>query len=264
MKDRLCTPKDRLCIPGRGGRRSLALLLFGALVSCSEGTTGPDASGDVRVNFFAGTGGALAAIAPSFAVGQASGAVQSVDVQRVAVVFGGVKLETAGVDETVDWSLEESRVVELDLEGGPVAAAGYDVDPGTYKEVEVSIDKLEEGNPAEEPLIDEHPELRNASVVAEGVVVGDDGSSVPFTWATDLDADLEVLLESFLTIEDAGPGEAAPTVIAVVVHVDRWFDDGSGGLLDPTDAANRSAIESNVAASIEAFEDPDADGVEAP
>ena len=176
---------------------------------------------------------------------------------------GGVKLETAGIDQTVDWIREESRIVELDLAGEPTAAASYDVDPGTYKEIEVSIDKLEVGNPAEDPLITQHPELSNASVVAEGIVTRDDGSSDTFVWATDLDSDLEIALSPFLTIEATPAGGASsPTVVAVVIRVGDWFSDGAGALLDPTDEANRSAIESNVSDSVDAFEDPDEDGLD--
>lgn len=229
-----------------------------ALAACADSVTGPGAgSGDVRVNLFARTAGVTASIVSSSA---AAGAAQSIDVDRVAIVVGAVKLETAGVDGTVDWVLEESRVVELDLAGGPTAAATYDVFPGTYKEVEVSIDKLEPGNPAEDPLISLNPELSDASVVVEGTVTRDDASTASFTWSTDLDRDLEVVLDPFLTVP-LPPGELVePTIIAVVIRVNDWFDDGAGGLLDPTDEANRSAIESNVGDSVTAFPDPDEDG----
>jgi len=72
-------------------------------------------------------------------------------------VLGGLKLETAGVDETVDWSSAESVVVPLDLGGQPSLAIDAAVPAGIYKELEISIDKLEIGHPKEQLLIDAWP-----------------------------------------------------------------------------------------------------------
>jgi len=48
----------------------------------------------------------------------------------------------------------------------------------------------------------------------------------------------------------------------VTLNIDptRWFVDGNGTALDPTVAANHGAIEDNIKASIDAFDDDDHSG----
>lgn len=249
------------------GRACLPVVFVGAaaLGACSDPSTGPELEGDVRVMFHARSGAPSASVAPVLSAAGVASAVQSVHVDEVAVVLGGVKLEAAGVDQTVDWVDESSIVVQLVVDGAATAGAVYDVAPGTYKELEVSIDKLEPGNPSEDPLIAEYPVLSNASVVASGSVIRDGGSVAEFSFAIDLDRDLEIDLAPFLEVEGVEPGAMIPpTVVSVVIDVGSWFADGAGGLLDPTDDAARSAIESNASASIAAFLDGDGDGEPGP
>jgi hypothetical protein len=50
------------------------------------------------------------------------------------------------------------------------------------------------------------------------------------------------------------------TNIVLTIDTSVWFSDGTGGFLDPRLAQNRQAIEKNIRASINAFEDDDDDG----
>lgn len=247
-----------------GYRLATAAALLVASVftaGCSEDATGPGEGPGIKLNVFARGGGAAGASMASIAARTASGgAVTSVGISRAAVVIGSVKLETAG-GPTQDFVLEESRVIELDLTGGAVTAVVVNPPAGIYKEVEVSVDKLELGHPDEQPLIDAHPELADASVVVEGMVTTDGGDEEPFSFATPLDADIEVVLQPFLEIAPDGDGEGV-RVFALVIDLDAWFDDGAGGSLDPTDPSNRSAIEAAMGASFDAFEDDDEDGLQ--
>ncbi len=249
---------------GRGLAAGLTAVVLAA--GCSDDATGPADGASVKLNVFARSGGAAGASVGPIAAGTSAawisraGAVTSVEISRVAVVIGSVKLETAG-GSTQDFVLEESRVIELDLTGDAVTAVVVDPPAGTYKEVEISVDKLELGNPAEQPLIDEHPELADASVVVEGTVTADGGAEEAFSFATPLDADVEVLLSPFLEVTSDGDGGGV-RVFALVIDLDAWFDDGAGGLLDPTDPSDRSAIEAAMGASFDAFEDDDEDGQE--
>ncbi|MBI4420944.1 MAG: hypothetical protein HY560_08975 [Gemmatimonadetes bacterium] len=182
----------------------------------------------------------------------------TVEIDRLRLVLGGVKLETAGRDGTVDWVFAESRVIEVDLSGEPVTAhALLDVPAGTYKEIEISIDKLERGNPAEEPLISQHPDAADASIAISGRVLRN-GSAEPFTFTAALDRDMEILLEPVLVIAQSEP--PAGLGVTLVLKRGGWFRDSAAGWLDPRDPANRSAIEANIQASFEAFEDGDLDG----
>lgn len=241
----------------------LGLLLVGALGACSGDSTGPEPGSGIRLNVFAHLGALSAAAAPALAAEAGSvGPVESIEVDDVWIVLGGSKLEAAGVDETEDVTFEESRVVALDLTGEPVLAATYTpVPPGTYKEFEIWVDKLETGNPAEESLISEFPELRDASVLARGRVIRPDGSSDAFDFATDADEDLELLISPFLTIEAPEDGSDASFSVALVIDVGSWFVDDLGGWLDPTDEADRSPIESKIGDSFDVFADLDEDGI---
>jgi hypothetical protein len=188
----------------------------------------------------------------------APGGAAGVVIDRLRLVLGGIKLETAGTDGTVDWSLDESSVVEVDLSGEPVTArVAVTVPAGRYKELEVSVDKLEPGHAAEDPLIADHPELADASIVVNGRVVVN-GTEEAFTFAAALDRDMEILLDPVLEIA----ADAEPTGIGVtlVLRAAGWFLSQSGEWLDPRDPAKRSPIESNIQDSFEAFEDGDLDG----
>lgn len=186
------------------------------------------------------------------------GALGPVEIDGLRLVLGGIKLETASRDGTVDWVLAESRVVEVDVSGDRVTAhTVLDVPAGMYKEVEISIDKLEPGNAAEEPLIAQHPDVAEASIAVTGRVV-QNGSGEPFIFTAALDRDMEILLEPFLVI--TGDDRATGVQVTLLLRTARWFLDAAGARLDPRDPANRSAIEANIQASFEAFEDADKDG----
>lgn len=228
----------------------LAFVLTAIIVSsCAEEATGPGfTDADFGINVIAQTD----VLAPA-----RGGQVDSVTILRAGIVIGIVKLEAVG--STRDFTVTESQVVELRLDGQAVAVPAVEVPPGTYKEVEISIDKLEVGNPAEEPLIEVHPEFADASVVIEGLVFSRDAGSDPFTFATDLDRDMEVDLVPFLTFPVSEDGQA--TAISIVVETGRWFLDENGAWLDPRKPANRSVIEGHIQKAFEAFEDANADSV---
>ena len=191
-----------------------------------------------------------------------SAAPGAVEIDGVRLVLGGVKLETAGMDGTVDWVFDQSVVIEVDLTGEPVTAQTLlDVPPGTYKEIEISIDKLEPGNPAETALLAEHPDLTDASIVITADVL-QDGTAVPFVFVAALDRDMEIQLQPHLVLnDDGGP---AGIQVTLYLNLDGWFRGPEGQWLDPRDPANRSTIEANIQASLAAFEDGNGDGVPGP
>jgi hypothetical protein len=181
----------------------------------------------------------------------AAAAATTVELQSATFVLGGLKLETAGIDGTVDWVFERSVVISLDFTGTPTLALDVDVPPGTYKELELSIDKLEVGNPSEDILIDQWPELADASVLAKGLVTRDGGTPEAFTFMAALDVDLELLLDNAIEFTEA---DNPVTLVFLTIDVSRWFV-GTGDMLDPTAAGNRSGIESNIQASLELHKD---------
>ncbi|HUF12403.1 MAG TPA: hypothetical protein VMN78_04820 [Longimicrobiales bacterium] len=223
--------------------RSVATLaIFAALAGCDDDPVSPEGEHAIRINAVT-TGTAFE--------GDASQGVTSVEAERVVLVLGMVKLETAGVDETVDFVDERSVVVPLDLDGDAVLAFDADAPAGTYKELELSIDKLEPGNPLEAALIAAHPDLENASVMVEGTVTRD-GVQEAFSIAYDADIDLELDLAPPLVI---APDGDRVTTFSLVIDLSGWFVGDSGALLDPTLSDNRSAIMANIEQSIDVLED---------
>jgi hypothetical protein len=191
----------------------------------------------------------------------AQGEPGSVEIGDVRLVLGGIKLESAGVDGTVDWQHTESSVLVLDLTGQPVTAEAYlDIPAGTYKEIEISIDKLEPGKPSESGLLADHPDLADASIIISGLVRGSSGG-VPYSFAAALDRDMEILLQPLFVLLDES---TASVRVTLAVDPAGWFRGPTGQWLDPRDPANRSAIESNIQASLAAFEDGNMDGVPGP
>ena len=133
--------------------------------------------------------------------------------------------------------------------------------PKPLKEIEISLDKLEPGHAAEEPLITMHPDLADASIAVTGRVL-QDGAEESFTFTAALDRDMEILLDPLLVI--AAGDEPTGTRISLVLRTAGWFRDSAGEWLDPRDPANRSVIEANMQASLEAFADGDMDGEPGP
>jgi hypothetical protein len=215
-----------------------------ALSGCTE-AIGPTGEQEVQVTVRV-VNGAFRASNSATASPRASAAT-TVVIESAVFVLGGLKLETAGLDSTVDWVFEASAVVPLDLTGTPTLAFDTDVPPGVYKELEVSVDKLEVGNVAEELLITDWPDLADASVLVTGTVTVDGGSPVAFTFAAALDIDLELLFDAPISFT---AGDDGLTLVSLVIDRSGWFY-GVEGMLNPSDPANRSVIESNIQASIE-------------
>ena len=228
-----------------GGVAFLAIAL--GLPACSD-PAGPEADGALQVRAFS-RGFAEA-------MGSPSGEVSAIEIERVYVVLGRLKLEKAA-DGTEDFTDERSIVIELGPGTEPVLAIAADVPLGEYKELELAIDKLERGHPTEEALIEAYPGLEDASLLIEGTFTRDGGEAESFFFAAALDIDLEVAFTPSLTIDSLEPGV---TLLSLVLDGSDWFRSPSGELLRPTAEANRSMIEAAIQKSIELFEDSNRDG----
>jgi hypothetical protein len=78
---------------------------------------------------------------------------------------------------------------------------------------------------------------------------------------SDLDAEEELALNPPLVTTDA-----TATDLTLFVDLDRWFRDGTGGLVDPASAnagqANEGLVEGNIRGTLDAFEDENHDGTD--
>ena len=168
---------------------------------------------------------------------------------RVRIVIRKVELEVAG---TVEMDEVASGPYLLDLSGASLDGGGVakvleaSFTPGTYSEIKLEIHKPEAG---EVGVTGDLTAMiaANASIIADGTI---DGAAFSFTTAVSaeqkFDGNMVLNSGSNLTLN---------------VDPSTWFSS-TAGRLDPTVAANRSQIESNIQSSFKAFKDDDHDGVE--
>jgi hypothetical protein len=133
------------------------------------------------------------------------------------------------------------------LSGGnsisPVCAA--DVPAGTYQELEVDVGPVAAGAEAGVAGL---AAMNGKSVIVDGTFNG-----VSFSFQSTLDVRQKT--EAVITV-------GASNNVTISLDPTGWFTARDGSVLDPTMAANQSAIEGNIRASIRSFEDDNRDGQE--
>ena len=103
--------------------------------------------------------------------------------------------------------------------------------------------------------------MTNASVYIEGLVYVN-GAEESFTFASDIDRDMEIGLNPNLTVQADENGAATRgTRVSIIVDTTNWFVDQNGTWLDPRDDSKKGEIENGIQSSLEAFEDNDQNGV---
>jgi hypothetical protein len=218
----------RLAIP--------ALVVLAALAGCGRQT------GTLSVSARAAT-----AAAPGAAPASPLLADARVELQRVRMVIRDIKLEQEGAGEEVE-ATNGPFLLDLagsELGGGIKQVFSISVPTGTYDDLRFVVHKLEDG----ERIGDEVIDASRASIVLDLVV---EGEQVRFT--SDVD-ERQRIAGTFVV----GEGGSADN-ITVQIDPKGWFTAGDGSFLDPRVAANRQAIEENLQASIDAFDDDDRDG----
>src|SRR6266496_1233498 len=97
-----------------------------------------------------------------------------------------------------------------------------------------------------------HAKVEGVKVV--GVFTDAGGTDHPFTFTSDVRAEVEMDFAAPLTVD------ANSTNLTIDVDVGSWFKDATGAVIDPTNSANQETIEHAIRASLRAFEDNDHDG----
>ncbi len=126
-----------------------------------------------------------------------------------------------------------------DLTGGLHHVLDSEVPPGTYSELRIDIGPVAAAG-QDATLAD----LAGRSVVIDGTVDG-----APFSFASSLSAEQKREMNMAVTADASSAG------VVLTIDPSGWFRAADGSRLDPTSDANRAAIEANVAASVDAFED---------
>jgi len=247
---------------------SAALPMLVVLAACGDGSTGPDASGDVtRVTLSAASvqapvgGGAAASAAAAALVEDGEG--NTLELTRVALVIREIEFERQ-FDECEEGSVSDDCekfeagpfLLELPLDGGVIAIGDIDVPPAFYDELEFEVHKPSDDTPDDLAFLESHPEFKDVSIWVEGVYNGGD----PFIFLQDLNEDQEIDLVPPLEVT----AESFPMNITLELDVSVWFKDSAGILVDPLSANkggdNENLVEENIKQSIELFEDNDRDG----
>ncbi len=181
-------------------------------------------------------------------------------ITKVELVLSKIELHRSGSTndcDGTDASCEELELgpVLLDLPLGTSGAArtfSVQLTPGSYDKVEFKIHTPSSSSDA--GFLQTNPDFAGVSVRVTGTY-----NDVDFTYTGDLNDEMEFELSPPLIA-----GETAASDLTLLVNLDRWFQDGSGALLDPASAnpgqPNESLVAQNIRSSLEAFEDDDHDG----
>jgi hypothetical protein len=205
--------------------------------------------GSPTLSLSARAGGAPAAGLARGALSVAGGAT----IDEVRLVIRRVRLDAGGGSDGGSGSSEVEVaagpfLVDLAgalLDSGAVATVlDAEVKEGTYRRLRFDIHKLSGGEAT--------GDARLAAMAGTSVVVTGTFHGAPFTFSSALDEEQE--REGTFQV---GSGS---NNVTLSIDPSRWFVDGSGAGLDPSDPSNRSRIEASIKASIDAFDDDDRDG----
>jgi hypothetical protein len=178
-----------------------------------------------------------------------------ITVDRLRVAIREVELERASAqpDETRDAQEFEAGPFVLDLSGAALNGTVQqvmvsDVPAGTYRELNFKVhppsttDSSDAGVQAMATA-----QSGGASIIVEGQIDGQ-----PYTFMSAIDA--EEKFESTFSLTGGSQN------VTLNLDPSTWFGGTGSARLDPRVAGNKSAIENNIQASMQVFEDNDRNG----
>jgi hypothetical protein len=183
-------------------------------------------------------------------VAPSSPQARQVTITTAKVVLREIEVESSRGD-SLDFMSSTPLVVNLDLTGGITNLGTFSLPFGTYDKLELTIDKL---TPADGAVYTANPDLQNRSIYVRGYLDGD--TSAVFTFTSDLRAEQEQKFSPPLVVDATTP----QVNLMLTIDTRTWFSNRSGNFLDPRLSQNQHAIERNIKASINAFEDDDDNG----
>ena len=242
----------------------IAILLSLGLAACSE-TNGLGTLSSVQVSFATQPAGGLLAHRTGLAGAANDTLVIGTDtlvLTKVELVLRKLELKRVNVtdcpaDSTDDDACEKFEtgpvLVDLPLTPGAEQAFAADIPAGTYGEVEFEIHKPDDGEPADQAFLQQHPDFAGVSIRVTGTFNG-----APFVHTTELDVEQELTLNPSLVVAEGGS-----TNLTIFVTVAGWYVV-NGTLVDPAtankDGENESEVNNNIQDSFTAFEDSDGSG----
>lgn len=142
-------------------------------------------------------------------------------IERASVAVSEIEFEGGEEEDELEAEVG-GGTIDLALDGAKTKVAADSVESGTYHTLGM--------------------ELRSGGVVVAGTYAG-----TAFTYRSSVSPELEFSLDP--PVEVPAGGDAA---VGVEFDVASWFVAPGGSVLDPTDEANRDAIETNIRASMAA------------
>jgi len=213
---------------------------------------------------------------------------RTLDIQQVQIVFEEIELESVrengGGTTAMSWcwgdddddcsrhrEKHRSRkgrvfeagpiLVDLPLDGGVISMLEGEVPPGSYRELELEIDRPNDRKPSHEAFREEHPDWpRNASIRVRGTYDPGTGAQA-FDVFLNIELDLELEFDEPLVIEEDENGVTGPVEVTLSIDVNQWFVGRDGLLFDPralsADPGLRERVARNIRSSFKAYWDRD-------
>ena len=244
---------------------SVAVFATAALAACDAG--GPSSEAQVNFNVAsrpAQPAPASAALVSASTSDTVTDGTNTLVIDRVQLVLREIELKrveaTAGCGDSGPDDCERLELgpilLDLPLGAGLAHSFSVPVSAGSYDAVEFEIHTPSDDDASDAAFVQAHPDFAGVSVEVDGTFNG-----VEFSFSSDLNAEEEVELSAPLVITESTAAD-----LTLMVDVDRWFLDGAGILVNPATAGvglvNESLVESNIRATLRAFEDEDHDGTE--
>jgi hypothetical protein len=239
---------------------SVAALATTVLAACDAG--GPSSS--AQVSFSSATQPAASSSSSSGSETFTDGSSNTLVISRVQLVLREIELKgtetTTSCGDAGHDGCEELELgpvlLDLPLGGGVAHSFTVPLAAGSYDEVEFKIHPASDDDAPDRAFVQAHPDLSGVSVQVDGTFNG-----ASFSYTSDLSAEEEIELSPPLVV-----AESATADLTLMVNLDQWFRDGAGLLIDPATAnvglANETLVESNIRATLHAFEDENHDGTD--
>jgi hypothetical protein len=142
-------------------------------------------------------------------------------------------------------------LIDLPLDGTTTVVLDALVPAGTYRRLQARLHAVKPGDDGVGDFLTAHPEFEGISVQVVGVFTDAAGADHEFTFTSPMNVVSAINFDEPVTVG------AGTTNLTIDVDVASWFTSASGAVVDPTNAANQSAIEKNIRRSLRAFEDDD-------
>jgi len=267
------------------GTRSLLLLAPAALVftACSPTAPHPSQRISLSATISSAAHSAASGIAADVIVGGSGGKVRITSAQMVlshlklasdaacSSSSDGEAAEATGATESPDASEPDGNnndehdcesmdvapvLINLPLDGTTKVILDAVVPAGTYTGLRAKLEAVEGDDDGASAFLTAHPDFQGVSVKVGGVFTDAGGVDHPFTFTSGVEAEIAVDFPAPVTVG------ASTSNLTIDVNVGSWFTDATGAAIDPTNAANQTAIEQAIRASLSAFEDDNHDGMD--